>query len=101
MKKAWLFALVVAGGASLFSAGLLAQDFQRSFRIGPDGQITEMPTPPAQSISTGTVISGEDFGFRLSGVQPGHGAVTGTVVVRLNGVWWEVSTPVALHPAGR
>jgi len=99
MKKAWLFALVFAGGASLFGAGLWAQEFQRSVRISPDGQITAIPNPPAQSTSTGTVISGENFGFRLSAVQPRNRAATGTVVVRIGGEWFEVSSPMTLQPA--
>lgn len=101
MKKTWLFAVAVAWAASLFGAGLWAQTYERSVRVGADGQIVDIPTPAGQPAGRGSVISGEDFGFRLGSVQPGNRSVTGTVVVRLEGVWWEVSNPVTLQPAGR
>ncbi len=100
MKKAWLFAVAVAWVASLFGVGLWAQSVERSFSVSPDGQITAVAAQPTQVDSTGSIITGENFGFRLGSVQ-GNGTVTGTVVVKLGGRWFDVSSPMELRPAVR
>jgi hypothetical protein len=99
MRKTWLFAIAVLWAASLFGVGLWAQGSQRSFSVSQDGQIAVAPAIGTQAEGTGSIITGEDFGFRLGGVQPGQRTVTGSVVVRLGGVWYEVSRPMTLHPA--
>ncbi len=42
---------------------------------------------PASGPNRGDVISGYDFGFRVSGIK--NGQVEGTYVVRVNGHWME------------
>jgi hypothetical protein len=99
MRKTWLFAIAVVWAASLCGVGLWAQGGERSVSISQDGKIAVVPVIGTQAESTGSIISGEAFGFRLGGVQPGQRTVTGSVVVRLGGVWYEVSRPMTLHPA--
>lgn len=99
MRKSWLFAIGVVWAVSLLGVGLWAQSAQGSFSVSPDGQVTAVPVQPTQVGGTGAIITGENFGFRLGSVQPGQGTVTGTVVVKLGGVWFEVSRPMTLHPA--
>jgi hypothetical protein len=100
---------------SLLGVGLWAQNtqtgsFERTLKMGPEGQIVAgEPIRPADGAlqtgsmaSTESIISGADIGFRLRGVQPSRGTVTGTWVVRVNGQWVEVgSGPMSLQPAVR
>jgi hypothetical protein len=51
--------------------------------------------------SESTIISGTDVGFRLDPVQRNRHGVTGTLIVRINGVWFEAefaSRPVPATP---
>lgn len=55
------------------------------------------PTQPGQSVPR--ILSGEDIGFRLDGIDPRTGLPTGTLVVRLNGEWVVASTMPSVRPA--
>jgi hypothetical protein len=50
---------------------------------------------PANVPKPGDVISGQDFGFRVSSIGPGY--VKGTYVVRVNGDWRETMQVTVPH----
>jgi len=108
MTKLRALALTVAVAVGLLGVGAWAQGtqqkFTRSFTVNSDGQITEVEPVPAPRLApndAAAVLSGEDVGFRLEGVDSRKGTVTGTLVVKVNGEWYEVTSPLVLMPAGR
>ena len=84
MARRSVLALVVAV-VTLVSATLWAQT-----RRDP----TEPTTAPI-------VMSGENVGIRLIGGTDKNGAVRGTLVVKIDGRWVDVVSPLGLVPAGR
>ena len=50
-----------------------------------------------KGVEPGIVFSGDDLGFRISGVQ--GEARTGTLVVKIDGKWVEARSAVKLIPA--
>ena len=111
MTRTRLIAASVALAMGLLGVGLWAQGgetqtFRRTLRIGPDGQVIAGEPRSVESlrqdqVQTGTVISGDELGFRLRGVSPGSGTVTGTFVVKIGDDWYEVTSPMELRPAVR
>jgi len=55
------------------------------------------PTNPLE-VPLGTVISGNDIGFRFEGLS--RGVATGTWVVKLGTAWAPVGSSATLKPAG-
>jgi len=51
---------------------------------------------PAPRGATPTIISGSDIGFRVEHQRGDH--VTGTLVVRINGNWWDVEPATGVKP---
>ena len=71
MRRARLFVVALVWAASLLGVGMWAQGGQS----GP--------------IASHTVISGENIGFQRSGLPPSGGTVTGRLVVKVDGQWFE------------
>jgi hypothetical protein len=44
------------------------------------------------------ILSGDDIGFRVDGIDPRSGLPTGTLVVRINGDWVVASTMPSVRP---
>jgi hypothetical protein len=42
-------------------------------------------------------VSGTDFGFRVEGINPYTGQLTGRLVIQVNGEWVEVTTGPTLR----
>jgi hypothetical protein len=57
---------------------------------------TGAQAPPAGEAGAGTIIAGENLGFRLEGRR--DGMPTGTLVVRINGTWVEARTSLKVMP---
>jgi hypothetical protein len=53
------------------------------------------PRQPA----TGRIVSGDDVGFRIEGVDPRNGGPTGTWMLRMNGEWVAISAVPTIKPA--
>ena len=70
----WLVSLVIV--SALAAALVVAQ--------------TRLPEP--------RVLSGSDIGFRVEG-RDQSGNPIGTLVVRINGEWWEVGSSPTVRPA--
>ena len=71
MGQTRLFVVALVWAASLLGVGIWAQGSQS----GP--------------IASHTVISGENIGFQRSGLPPSGGTVTGRLVVKVDGQWFE------------
>ena len=71
MGQARLFVVALVWAASLLGVGMWAQGSQSS------------------PIAPHTVISGENIGFQRSGLPPSGGTVTGRLVVKVDGQWFE------------
>ena len=71
MGQARLFVVALVWAASLLGVGMWAQGSQSS------------------PIASHTVISGENIGFQRSGLPPSGGTVTGRLVVKVDGQWFE------------
>ena len=71
MRQTRLFVVALVWAASLLGVGMWAQGSQS----GP--------------IASHTVISGENIGFQRSGLPPSGGTVTGRLVVKVDGQWFE------------
>lgn len=52
--------------------------------------------PPAGKQGAGTIIAGDNLGFRLEGQR--DGVPTGTLVVRIDGMWVEARTSLKVMP---
>jgi hypothetical protein len=108
MTRLRVLALPATIAVGLLGAGVWAQGTEqnvtRRFTVTLDGQIAADEPDPATRLApneTAAVLSGEDVGFRLDGVDSRKGTVTGTLVVKVNGEWYEVTSPLGLMPAGR
>jgi hypothetical protein len=56
------------------------------------------PTAPT---TAPVVISGENVGVRLTGGTDKNGSVRGTLVVKVDGRWVDVASPLGLVPVGK
>ncbi|MGE3705503.1 MAG: hypothetical protein AB7I13_09545 [Vicinamibacterales bacterium] len=44
------------------------------------------------------IVTGEDIGFRIDGIDPRTGVPTGTLVIRVNGEWMVPGTMPSVRP---
>ena len=70
-----------------------------AYAVGQKGDVLRLPGGP-------TVYAGDSFGFRAEGrvgdpTKPGHGWITGTFVVKVEGRWVEARMGPGPHPAGK
>jgi hypothetical protein len=71
MGQVRFFVVALVWAASLLGVGMWAQGSQ------------------SVPIASHTVISGENIGFQRSGLPPSGGTVTGRLVVKVDGQWFE------------
>ena len=84
MKLRSMLVILVIWVGSLLGVGLWAQE---KLRVVP---------APAGSV-VGPVISGDNIGFEpMDGVKAAKGKVVGRIVVRINGQWLPIESPVTV-----
>jgi hypothetical protein len=81
-KTLALAGIAVAVGTALASCPDLIAQFAR-------------PAPSGQA----RIVTGEDIGFRVEGVDPRSGAPTGTWMLRVNGDWVAIGSTSMIKPA--
>jgi hypothetical protein len=90
MKGGRVLAVAVVWSASLVGVGLWAQ--------GRGGEPSVQPSPnilPGQPI--GGIMTGENIGFQPLAARPDRdGRITGNLMVRVNGEWFETTSPVRI-----
>ena len=67
--------------------------------IAVAGATTVLMRAQAAPPAVGTIISGNDIGFRVDSSKEKDGGVAGTLVVRIGGRWVKASSMVAAVPA--
>lgn len=80
------------GVASLMAAASLASTLTA---LAQPPVPAPMPRRPGQQ----RIVTGNDIGFRVEGVDARTGRPTGTFVIRIDGEWVEVGSSPSVRPA--
>ena len=67
--------------------------------VGVWAQTRRDPTAP--TVMPGVLLSGENVGVRVTGPSDKSGKVTGTLVVKINGQWVDVTSSMTRVPINK
>lgn len=87
MKVRTLVVTAIVWAVSLVGVGVWAQGSQSE-------KLTVVPMPRQTGIPIGQIITGDNIGFQqVAGPPDRPGQVTGNILVRIDGQWYEVVSP--------